>query len=897
MSRRGWLAAGAFGLVASVLYFASAADYAFPGVCARLMAVWKGLEAAGPADFPLMSAFGRLFGSGNLIAPVCGVVAVVTFFRLMASFVAFCVGEERPAPERERISLVAAGAATLVFLLTPAVRSAATHVEPRLFDFTWALLAVALVFPFVRLKKGAPWLFPLALGAMAALGFCDTAAFALLVPFFVLLVVRVAARAGRRPATPVFLLLASSVLTFFVATACFGLSGADVVLRAVGEMSGYTGSYGWVYVVVFAILPFVSAVFSGGRDFRDGSGGAAPALFHLAMTFVVVLAVATPLSPSALMEPYGVLPVLSSGFAAAAVGYLVAYWWAGRLGRTGLAVGAVFAALLAVALVRNALSFDGTAGSFADKVAHKVLEELGGRRWLVTDGAIDDHLKLAAAAAGKDVNLVCLAKDADADAVARLSALVEREGLGGPKNRELRLSLSLGVRPFLQDWISADVSARTNVAVFGESGLWVDAGVTPVPGFFLFGADESAEPDWSVWREFDAILCAPEGWGSYRGRRTANPVERLRLSLRRYLGFVANGRGIYLQGRKDDDGAFGMYELVFDEIDRDNVYAMLNARALAERGNPRAVARKSDLERMLGSAAEAVGDSVARSMVRRTLADTGDARQEPAGRTTLAMRSGDLIAAKERLKARTESEPNDLRAWSLLAAVMMQQAKTSADERERAALFGEVENRVLPAMERCAGGRFDYLFQMTRGFLLLNRRPDGRRQARDAFALAAKLRPDAAATLDMVLGLDISLDDRESAEQHARDVLRRNRNAPLANYVMGSLALGQGRDEEAELFLRKAADARHPVVFALNDLAEVLRRAKRLDEAERYARSAVERAPGLPVAWDTLGTVLRDAGRDLAEAEACIRKACELSKGCPTSTGADLNKSQATFAE
>ena len=130
----------------------------------------------------------------------------------------------------------------------------------------------------------------------------------------------------------------------------------------------------------------------------------------------------------------------------------------------------------------------------------------------------------------------------------------------------------------------------------------------------------------------------------------------------------------------------------------------------------------------------------------------------------------------------------------------------------------------------------------------------------------------------MVLGLDISLNDRENAEAHAKDVLRRNRKAPLANYVLGSIALGQGKYAEAEAYLRIAAEAPQPVVLALNDLAEVLRRNKNLTEAESYARKATEKAPNLYVAWETLGSVLMDAGRNLDEAEACIRKACELSK-------------------
>ena len=64
----------------------------------------------------------------------------------------------------------------------------------------------------------------------------------------------------------------------------------------------------------------------------------------------------------------------------------------------------------------------------------------------------------------------------------------------------------------------------------------------------------------------------------------------------------------------------------------------------------------------------------------------------------------------------------------------------------------------------------------------------------------------------------------------------------------------------------------------MNDLAEVLRRNKNFSEAERYARKATEKAPGLYVAWETLGSILMDAERNLDEAEACIRKACQLSK-------------------
>ena len=981
MNKRAWLLADAFGLVAAVLYFVSMADYAFPGVGAHLMAVWKGLEVSEAVEFPLMSTFAQLLGSGNLIAPVCGTIAVVMFFRLVAGLVSFRIGEERAAVERQTISLVAATAATLVFMLTPAVRSAATHVEPRLFDFTWLLLSVALIIPAARLKRLGAWLFPVALGVMVVLGFCDSVIFALLLPLFALLVALVARRAKCRPFAPVVVFLASAVLTFPVATSAFDVNGVELCRRSLRELSGYTDSFGWVFISVFATLPFVAALFSSGRAFREDQKGLVPSLFHLAMTFVTILAVATPLSPSVLMEPYGVLPVLSSAFAAVVSGYLIAYWWVRRAAKTGLVAGLVFTFVLVVSLAWKFCLFDGGAGAFADKVARKILADLGTRRWLVTDGTLDNHLKLVAAETGKDVNLVCLAKDFDADYRERLAKVIEKEGLGGSKNGALRLSLSLGVLPFVQDWFAADPSVAKTVAVFGAPDLWYLAGITPVPEFFFFGADESVVPDWSAWTEFDAILKVPENWGSYHDRKETNPVERFRFSLRRHLGFVANNRGVYLQDKKDNEGAFKMYELVLNEIDPDNICAIFNEVAMVGQNHPQAVAKKPDLERMLKSVVEdkdrryllwrlgtyygyirdpdmfiRLGHAWARSgrpgdalsqirraidfvdsdkrmtllnmmaslyasendqaksrrifkailaknaddhdaligmmrlelmegkaetalgYLQRALATSSGSKRANLEKAMLAMMKGELFEARRMLRQQTIAEPTDLQAWSLLAAVSMRQIDTITDEKVKKALLDELETKIVPTMEKNAEGQFNYYLQTTKGFLLLRKGEEGRKQARDAFALAAKIRPDVATTRDMMLGLDISLNDKEVAEEHAREVLRRNRNAPLANYVMGSIALGQGKDAEAEMYLRKAAEAPQPVVLALNDLAEVLRRGKKFAEAERYARQATEKAPGLYVAWETLGAVLMDANGNLDEAEACICKACELSK-------------------
>jgi len=537
------------------------------------------------------------------------------------------------------------------------------------------------------------------------------------------------------------------------------------------------------------------------------------------------------------------------------------------------------------------------------------------------------------------------------------------------------------VLPFIQDWFAADPTVGKYVAIYGAPDLWYSAGIRPIPEFLFFGADAKRTPDWKSWPEFDAMLKAPKGWGSYRSRDVRNPVDLMRHSIRRHLGLVANDRAVWLQDEKRDDEAFALYELVNTQIDRDNVCALFNQIEMAGAKYPKALAKKHDLERQLKAIVDdkerryyiwrlgnyygyirnpdifvRLGYTWARSgrpgdalsqmrraidlvptdkrsvlmnmmaalyandndrrksrhiyeqvleknstdhdaligMMRLELLDGNskkaveylekaiaagaDAKRLNIERGMVAMMKGDLTGAREILRKATDATPGDMQAWSLLAAVTMQQCDAAKADKEKARLTKELETIILPAMEKNAKGQFDYYVQTTRAFILLRQGESKRREARDAFVVAAKSRPDVGTTQDLVLGLDISLDDTVNAELHARDMLRRNRNAPLANYVMGSLALRKSEYASAEAYLRKAADADRPVALALNDLAEVLRRKKNFDEAERYARRCIKVAPQLYVAWETLGSILLDADRKLDEAEEAVNKACELSR-------------------
>jgi tetratricopeptide (TPR) repeat protein len=243
--------------------------------------------------------------------------------------------------------------------------------------------------------------------------------------------------------------------------------------------------------------------------------------------------------------------------------------------------------------------------------------------------------------------------------------------------------------------------------------------------------------------------------------------------------------------------------------------------------------------------------------------------------------NNDLSRARLALQEATDLQPKNLQAWAMLALLQIQQNE-----------LDEVERVILPRMENLAGTIDNYFIQISRAQIALakdkklakdkTKENDRtfRRVAREAFIRASLLRPDITGVKDMILQLDIEMNDQSAAELHARQVLRTNRKHALANYVMGSLRLQEGEYGEAEDFLRRSVDA-NPSSAALNDLAEVLRRIKKLDDAERFAREAIKKNPDLYVAWETLGAILLESGKNLDEAESAVTKALTLYKDDP----------------
>ena len=652
--RASLLASLAVAGVATAVYAATLATYVFPGDSARLLVQWTGIDALAFPEFPLWGWFVRLFGGAGAIASVavrtnalslvCGVVSAYLICRLMTFAVWQAATQEDSVKFAKGASLAAGLVAALTFVFSTAVWQSSTHLEHRIFDVMWALLAMRVVV----LAAGRPRLaIPVALvaGVFVAMGLVESPIFipcsiAVFFAFMLVLVKNGGALYG--PATLYLLALSIAFVVYIkviaggflgteAASAADCASSFDVFLRyvkdAIHEMRTWFTRPGWLAIVALTALPSIACIFAAGRGLNNDRRWS-QYTFHLAMTLCVALALATPLAPEAILRPWGVSPVATSTLAALVAGYLAAYWYllarsplpqkeyqsdgtaaAIRIGRRmAPVIGGALILVIALSSLVNSFNCGRSRGEFADICAREMLTALGDRTWFVTDGTLDDHLRVAAAAAGKELNLVCLQRDMNDAYLKEFAELVEKRGLTAGR-ANLKMSIQLGVLPFLQDWFAGDTNVTQKAAIFGVPDFWYMAERLPVPENVIFGGarDVKAVDGKSLAADFRAFWerIAPTLWtdrnkeGSRNIASCDDPVVSLRLQLRRHVGFVGNNLGVFLQDCNLDDEAFAIYELVLGTIDPDNVCALFNEFEMARAGVKCAVAKKLEIERKL----------------------------------------------------------------------------------------------------------------------------------------------------------------------------------------------------------------------------------------------------------------------------------------------------------
>ncbi|MFZ4395345.1 MAG: tetratricopeptide repeat protein [Kiritimatiellia bacterium] len=1033
VNRLDFLLALICGGVALLVYLLTLSPGVYPGQSAQLMALGTGIEPMVAPSHPLWSPivawvsrmnFLVLPVRLNLFSALCGVLAVMLFYRLTAFLIRQSIHHDTISDRHMNIGAVLAGlTAAIAMAFSVPFWSASTRLQYQSFDLLFLLAVLYLLVLFIR----TGWVALMLLFAFGyGVGVVESSMFLLMSPVVVVAALVALWMRQRLTHTSVLamgglLLLGLSAYVWF---AMHFFHVEDVALRGYtswqevlvymwrdqyGEIKNSFPRLNWFWLLLQSVVPALAAGMAARRALNNERTWSLY-LLHVILTVIVVFVLANvPWSPWRLVRAQGVLPVVSYGLMAMVCGYLMAYWyllavvnrvphehtvsiltqrvgtWLGRVLVWSLAI------LVVVAGVVNAYEADGRRGRGADACAQEILQRMGSRTWIVTDGLLDNHIAILARVRGQKVHLLCLQRDLDKVYQRRLARSVERENLFADSRSRLLHTLDLGILPFLQDWMASDPEVSSKLVIFSVPDLWYGVGLLPVSDLFFFTGTRDATAintgalmadHLALWNRMEKIV-----------RRTASPDEpmaQFNNQIRRQMGFVGNNLGVLLEEVGKTNEADVIYQRV-RQIDPDNVSVLFNRFEMARRSKD--VVRSEEAEKELKSflarnkrqyalyslsryygyirspelfvrlgwqwalsgqpgaglvgmrkagdllppasqislehsmaaiyllqddrgKSEEVYRSILekdpgnrqaiRSMVRLSVSEgamekaktwlermqkTGVAQNQlgvewaaihlSSGETALASTnlsaaSVSFAQARLQLQETVDLQPNNLQALGMLAVVQLQQAALErAFRREPAPFYKEVEQTV-GRMEKIAGSSDQYFIQVVRAQLAMSRGREHYRLAREAFIRAGMLRPDVARLNDMILQLDIALADKPMAERHARGVLRINRRHALANYVIGSLRLQDGAYGEAEDFLRRSVES-EPLPVSLNDLAETLRRIRKLPEAEKFAREAIAKSPDLYVAWETLAAILMEQNR-LEEAEKAMLEALGRNK-------------------
>lgn len=233
-------------------------------------------------------------------------------------------------------------------------------------------------------------------------------------------------------------------------------------------------------------------------------------------------------------------------------------------------------------------------------------------------------------------------------------------------------------------------------------------------------------------------------------------------------------------------------------------------------------------------------------------------------RALYASTAGDPARARIALQSFLELHPKHIDALALLATIQM-----SMDE------FDAIRTTTLPKLLTAAGTEDNYFIQIV--MARLAEIDKDLKKARAAYLRALALKPEVTILRTTILALDIRLNDRAAAEQHAKRFLYQDRKLPLANYIMGALALQEDDLKRAESYLLTATDREvsPPLPEAFNDLAETYRRQGKWAPALATAQQAYTYASKLACAHETAAAALFEMGR-YAEAEAELATAIKL---------------------
>lgn len=223
---------------------------------------------------------------------------------------------------------------------------------------------------------------------------------------------------------------------------------------------------------------------------------------------------------------------------------------------------------------------------FADCAAREIITVMGERSWLITNGQLDNHLRIQAHLFNRPLNVVTLRQEADDAEQRLLQKLIRTDHTFQHLNRPRLLNaLSIGTLRFSMEWLTSDTNICRTVMVFGAHELWTACKLRALPHGMAFGGFHSTavidtkpliETSITLEKQLTPLLLTKN--------TTASPIPaNLSALIRLKMGYTINELGALLEDLDQPDEAFYAYQRA-TQIDPDNISALLNAYALAKGG-------------------------------------------------------------------------------------------------------------------------------------------------------------------------------------------------------------------------------------------------------------------------------------------------------------------------
>ncbi len=906
-----------FALIALVSYGARLEPYALPGESASLIDRFAGLHPFIPVNHTLWGGLvrvvaalpgGALAWRLNALSALLAAGAVWAVYTLVARIPHNRAGEEiRTRSHRITLQTVSGSVAAMLLMWSLPFWTVATRAHHLPFD---VLLVLCLALVFQRFWMQRDWrLFFFFCFAYAA-AVTEVPLLVLIAPLLLLLSLIAMLQAGRLnwrtcgwaglalaagsllwgiPVVRLYLHPTAEWLSLTTGWEAFQAVAAYTYTQARQQVTGA----GWMLVLLLAVLPAGIVLAPKHADRNRSSLWGSVLLHGLLGLLALITYFRLPVSP---LEHVGAGRLWAFPFLLIAVwgGYVAGYGcallhglrqWSGTTAkRSGLLskrewvyCGGVMLLLVGGA-VHNGQALSDPSARKINVLSRETLDALGDRTWLVTNGLLDAHLRLAAADRVQDVTLLDLSQARAPHYLRYVASLFDQ-----PRYQSLA---EISMTALLGAWLNNEPESTEQMALLTWPDYWLAADYVPVPLNMIYvgvAQDHRLNVD-QLYADFQAFrtrLGAPAEWAS-------EYAPRLGAWARQHLGKLANDLGVVMEDAGRLDEAIDLYRAA-RETDPNNLSALLNLVALGQRQeHPEHEAWQAELDSYLDRRAHEpniwqlsasygyVRNPAVHFMRGRAWVASG----KPRAGMREVRRAGQLVAGSdtitadawaetaldtettlrdpvEELKERLAADPANIR---LLLTLF--QGYLRRNDVEQAAYYLERLQQQLP----------DQPLRVERAVLAAVGGDQSR--AAELFQDATRSEPGNLRAWAGQAMLALEMEQQEVAERALRQLLQRAEDRPEILYMVARIYTQLGQTEDAQRILENIL-RRQPGYLPANELLLSYDwHFGRREPARRRIEVLLAQNPGHPLANYVLGTMQMSEGA-YALAESSFRASTE----------------------